>query len=467
MAGAVIVVNDMSDVEAYLADAFVAHNGTGGSGVRIAKADQVWIHANNDTDVQASTLGAAAGIVGSAGAGVTIIDLNQDTNSRIGDWALAGDLAQSTPTVGRVDVTANSNAAVGEFEGTGFMSAAIGVGGVTVSAGYTDVEITRRTNATVGDDVTLAAASEVKVDATAAAIADVTVQGLAAGLVGVGAMIGIAEVDATTMSKIEGGVVRAGSLRVLATDNSLAGVTVSAAAGGIASGNGADATANATSAVSAIVDDVDLTVADFVDVIATSNSEADALAEGLSIGGLTVGVSLADVVVTPTVEAYIGAGSVVVAGGDVTVQALSGKAAVPLDDQIEVADVSLTSDTITVVDHGLRDGRTVQYSDPDHDNAIGQPVSGREYHVLVVDDDTIQLGDRFDSSSGVQSATDTIRFSRSHLFQDGDEVVYSHPAANHPVGGLTNGCRVRGQGHRRVHDQAARSKCRVGGREKL
>ncbi|MCA9167540.1 MAG: hypothetical protein KDB23_07715, partial [Planctomycetales bacterium] len=432
VAGSLVMVTDNSDAEAYITDSF-------GEGTKITSADEIRIHANNTTDVELSAVAAALGIGGAAGVGLVFIDLSQTTDAHIGDNTVIGAGVGAPPTVGVVEVLATSTTEVTEFHDSDFMTAAISVGTGAVAAGYVDVSIQRTTEATVGANVEINASSQLTVEATSNNFARLIVDGLAVGLVGVGAMIGSSEIDSTTHATIESGTVNAGALSVLATDTSVTSVEISPAGGGIVSGNGADADASVTTDVSASLGNVQATITDDVEVLATSAAEADATADGLSVGGLTVGVSLVDIVVEPTVESYIGAGSVIVAGGNVTVQANSGDAAVPIDDQIDPTDVDVTNDTITVPSHGMRNGDTVTYADTDGDNVAGQPTDGREYHVIVVDDDTIQLGETFNASSGVNSNTDTIVFAAAHLLQEGDTVIYSYPAGEVTIGGLTNG----------------------------
>src|SRR5262249_42044127 len=153
--------------------------------------------------------------------------------------------------------------------------------------------------------------------------------------------------------------------------------------------------------------------------IATSGAEGDADAKGAGgSAGIHVGVSKSEVDVKPVIEASIGAGSVIAIGGDLTVRAISGPAATPVDQSPDAGDVDVIDDTLQFGNHGLTDGDTVLYVNKNGGAAIGGLTDGREYGVLRVDKDKIQLGNRFDGAVNVDSARDTITFGSPHGFQD-------------------------------------------------
>lgn len=192
-----------------------------------------------------------------------------------------------------------------------------------------------------------------------------------------------------------------------------------------------------------------------------------------------IGVIFAMATGSPVVDATVGDGTTVHAGGDVTVtaQALSqstpGNAGADPDLFTPSADVDPDGDgplgPVPVVDtanntirfpaHGLDTGDRVT-CDPDPDGAGSTPANtpialagggalqaNREYGVIAVDDDTLKLGailtaasantgDLFSPGTGVDAQRGVIRFESPHLFPTGDAVQYS-PGASPPSGGST------------------------------
>ena len=89
-----------------------------------------------------------------------------------------------------------------------------------------------------------------------------------------------------------------------ATDSSTASAT--AVAGGIFSGAGAEADSFTAPTVSAYVGNVDIKVANAVQISATATPTADSTVVGVAAGGLAVGASIANATSAPAVSAYIG-----------------------------------------------------------------------------------------------------------------------------------------------------------------
>ena len=97
--------------------------------------------------------------------------------------------------------------------------------------------------------------------------------------------------------------------------------TAVAVAGGILAGAGADADAHVDTSIQAYTGSGAINVTRDVDILAKSAAAATTDAVGVSAGGISVGVSLADATITPDIDAYIAGGSVT-AGQKIRVRAL-------------------------------------------------------------------------------------------------------------------------------------------------
>src|SRR5262249_32023637 len=90
--------------------------------------------------------------------------------------------------------------------------------------------------------------------------------------------------------------------------------------------------------------------------------------------------------------------------------------------------------------HGLLTGDTVTYT-ANGNPALGGLTDGRQYGVIYISDQKLELGAAFTASStSVDLARDSIRFAGAHNLVEGDAVVY-HNAGAFTVGGLTEGKR--------------------------
>src|SRR5262249_39549652 len=112
-----------------------------------------------------------------------------------------------------------------------------------------------------------------------------------------------------------------------------------------------------------------------VTVQATGRGEADAYALAAGGGGVQVGVPGAIVTLQPAVNASVGSGTFVTAGGDIVVNANLTKDSPgnPPSDKITDVDTGndpKTRDTISI-NYPLPDGMVVQYHAPDKNSAIG------------------------------------------------------------------------------------------------
>ncbi|HSB87529.1 MAG TPA: hypothetical protein VLD86_14555, partial [Ilumatobacteraceae bacterium] len=307
IAGAVVVINDGSDVKAYIADS------TESAEVRILHAASVTISATSDISIHASTLGAAVAGIGGLGAAVTIVNVNNETTASIGDWAELGNSTQATPTVGNVSVVADGSVSTGSFEGVDTMAVGLAVaGGLAGAAGVAIASIASDVTAEVGDDVSIVTSGVVSLQAISDFSVDVDADGGAAALVGVGAMVAQGTITGATRAQVGSrSRVRSGSLSVTATGNTVADVAVVAASAGLFSGAGADAQASVQGEVEAFLDpgataDDSIVVAGAVTVAATSDDSATASAEGGAGGGISVGVLFASATNAVDTRAFVG-----------------------------------------------------------------------------------------------------------------------------------------------------------------
>ncbi|MCR9293765.1 MAG: hypothetical protein NXI32_13655, partial [bacterium] len=426
VAGAVAIINDTSDVEAFFKDGSVR-------GVSIPSAEAVNVKANRLTDVQASTIGVGGSIGLGFGAGVVLIDFEHDTRAELGDKTTIGDPSADDSDVGSVNVDAISTLLVDKYKGTDSMAGPIGTSGVSVSAGVANVKVDNDVYAEMGVDVDINVDNSVSIDANSTTDLKVSAIGISAGLAGIGAMFADAKATDETKARIQGGRVRAGSLSITSTGNAVLVADAEGTTGGVVSATGVDADAQAEIDVAAELGTVNVVTTGNVSVQADGIAEADATAKGTNVGGITVGISLASTTVTPNVTSLIESGATLTVGGDLNVEAFSGKTPTELDDQLENGDVDTSSDALTVPGHGLSTGDEVLYSNPESDSDIGGLVNDRIYRVLEVsnagevDPNTIRLGEQFDAGESVDGLRDEISFTGGHSFESGDEVIYLVP----------------------------------------
>ena len=332
-----------------------------------------------------------------------------------------------------------------------------------------EANITGLTDAYIGANANIKVTGEVSVTSVSSSNPSSTASVGDGGAITIGVMTAEISVTSTTSAYVGNAtILSAGSLNVEATDTSDASVTGSAAGGGIVHGSGAKTSASVSPTIDAYIGTgVQGVIATNVNVIATSvRAEGNASSDDSGGGGVEVGVGHAIVNVTPTISATIEARSTITAGGTVTVSALGqstgSQALSPYITGVNTSKAGPSGDTITFDQHGLTTGDQVAYS-PNGSASI-QTGNGalqsmytpagtttpilRPYNVIVVDANTIALGNQFDAgatnaldpfstSSGVDSTRNMIRFAAPDNFLTGDSVVYYNDG-NGGIG-LTNG----------------------------
>jgi len=217
-----------------------------------------------------------------------------------------------------------------------------------------------------------------------------------------------------------------GSLTVEAVSEDVASAYTRASGGGLIGVNSALATAKAEQNIDAYLGaSTQVRVGGNVTVHGRStNAEADADAGGTTGGGVAVGDAVAVATAKPQVDAHIGGGSDVYAGGSVFVTAEAVQVVAPQDDSFNSGDVNLSTNTITLNDHPLQTGDEIVY-DAGANSAFGGLESGRTYNVIRTGEDTLQLGVTFNAAD-INGTTDSIHFNAPHNLRTGDIVYYDN-----------------------------------------
>jgi len=259
--------------------------------------------------------------------------------------------------------------------------------------------------------------------------------------------------DLSSSSTIEGNtnayadnnstVVLAGNLEFEATSTAAGSSTTTVGNGGVFAGGGADASDTVTPVIQGYIgNDVQVknVTGNIVIQAESARAEGDASAQVDGGGVAYFGASKATVTSDPTVNAYIGTGSVVNAGGNVTISADSE--ALPSGPALgntfnPATAVSVSDDTITFPSHGLVTGDVVTYN-ANGSTPIGTPsgpLRNGEFGVIVVNSNVLMLGatfsgapantgDLFNPQDGVDPNRAVIRFASPDNFQTGDAVKY-------------------------------------------
>ena len=279
----------------------------------VSAGDDLRVQAESDTAVAMDVGGAAVGLVG-VGGSVGIATIDTDTDAFVGGGATlsAGDVVEIASDAdvnsSRIDAFAGAagfvglGAAVARFESDNDARAFLDHGAVVTDANLLDIRAD--TSANIDPD---AFGVAIGAGAVGVVVADGSETGTTRAAVGRDTRIGPGVSDVSITAK----------------SNDTIDVDATAAAGGIVSGQGSVADASVTPVIDAYIDDrAALDVTGSVLVSAESEGSANADSNGISVGGLAIGVSLAEATVRPNVDSHIDADADVVADGDVTVRAL-------------------------------------------------------------------------------------------------------------------------------------------------
>ena len=209
-----------------------------------------------------------------------------------------------------------------------------------------------------------------------------------------------------------------------------------------------------------------------MDVQATGITDADASATTVSGGFVNVALFSSTARTQPNVNVVVAASSHLGSGGTITIGASHNPVTQQLSDGSFTAPGAVdtsngaTGNTISfTLPHGLQTGDVVTYNaqivNPATDFVINGLTDGRQYGVIVVDNDTLQLGVVF-SGAQVDPLRDEIKFGSfvpnppgadgvspgtttfvpsPHNLETGDAVYYYAPSGGTAVGGLISGKR--------------------------
>mgnify|MGYP001791491610 CR=1 FL=1 len=408
----------------------------------------VSINAGNDVTVAASgtlefnaTVGAAA-VAGFVGAGGSVAATNVAENVQ----ALVEDSGDRPTTItAGGDITVESTFDE-QANSKGFAGGAAGLVGLGAQVAIINDQSSQR--AAIGDNVEIAQADKITVKATADKAVNANSIGGAAALgVAVGVSIAKAKAEGLTEASVGKDVQigqvadqTVGSLTVDAIQATSVDSESFAVSAGIVAGSGSVAEARVTPEAqtrASIGAGADINLAGNAQVTANAQTDADSSAKGFGGGVVKAGISEATSEIRPTVEATVGDGAEIAAGGDITVSAQHGELLNLSDGSFNATGVDSNSNTITFdKPHGLRDGSSVEYSN-EGGKSIGGLEDGSSYNIIRLSDTEIRLGDRFDGSQ-IDIVNNKIRFAEPHGFEDGDEVIYEN--SNGPnIGGLISG----------------------------
>ncbi|MFZ5944777.1 MAG: hypothetical protein ACOYVD_11740, partial [Bacillota bacterium] len=258
--------------------------------------------------------GASAGTVGVGGA-VGIVTIKNNTEAFVNTGAQLS--ASGNITIKAINQEKdNTTYKVKAYAGSA------GLVGIGAAVAYLDVNHTVRAYLNTG--VNILNANQVNIQGAVENNLEATTLGASVGGGAVGASLsrayytGVVEASVGNSSSISD----TASLTVSAIWKSNIYSSAKAGAAGIAAGNGSDALAKATPTVlSYLSDNADVNVSGDVLITAQSVIDGDALAYGVGAGGLTIGISLAKVVMTPVVNAYFANNVTIEAGNDITIKA--------------------------------------------------------------------------------------------------------------------------------------------------
>ena len=311
-----------------------------------------------------------------------------------------------------------------------------------LGAAVSNLSSDNNSKAYLGVNTVINQANNIKVQATSSSGLVSDARNFSLGIAAVGVVLSDAKETGKTRAYLDDGVKiqdAYSDLTVNAVANQSVVSAAQAAAGGILAGNGTIPTATIAPTVqTSIGNNNQINVRGNVVVKSDVSIDADAGAEGINGGAITVGVSQATVNAAPVVNTFVGTNSSIQAN-NVTIASNLGKApAANVDPSFDGASaVNGTNDTITFAGaSGLTTGDQALYKNGGG-TTIGGLQDNRNYSVIVTPTaNTIQLGSQFNASS-VDVLKNTITFAKDHSFRDNDKVLYK--ASGTAIGGLASG----------------------------
>ena len=426
----------------------------GGTG-NITVAGDVSLDAQILTEADALASAITFGLGGAVGATPATAKVES-----VADAGIRGG-ASVTSTTGDIMLTAANNFSDGKFltgKGANVSTDMTTVGGVSVSVSSLTATAEAEVVAEVGAGANLNAASgNVSVDARSSNFAEARTRTTGGGLVSVASSSPKATAGGATRAKMLGNVGTGGApgaqnIVVTAQSSDIAAAGASATTGGAIDVGSSSVEATASPTVEATIGG-QTRASDNITVQALSTTDADASSRSTGGGVVSVGDLDAEATATPTVLAGVAASSLIAAGDTLSISALHGANPGPVaSGNFAPAAVNVGTNTIDLgARHGLLTGDTVTYQAGS--SALGGVTDGRQYGVIFVTDNTLQLGAAFDTDPVLDTSTpdpvdllpnpvdlarDTIRFAGAHNLQTDDRVIY-HAAGGFTVGGLTEG----------------------------
>jgi LPXTG-motif cell wall-anchored protein len=359
-------------------------------------------------------------------------------------------------------VTAASNSSASSTSG----ARSIGLAGVSDSSPLAEITADAATDAAVGKDAVLNAPDAVVSVVSTATNGVIALGGSTNG--GLGAISNAkpkAQDEAVTSAEFVGAAhgasststeqpaPGASSIQVTAsgTDSATAQISNTSVGGLSVANAGADAETITTvktqfgTSGKPIVTVGDITVGVSSNPVSISSSTSEHVGIALDLAH-----NKASVTTNPTVTLSIGQGSQIYAGGTITLSATQNTQAPPAANSSEfdgATGVNTTTNVITLTaPHSFTTGSTVTY-DAQGGTAVGGLTDGLTYNVIVLGDDTVQLGSLFDGAQ-IDTSTNTIAFGAmidgsfvplNHNLHEGDVVVYAAPSGGATVPGLVSG----------------------------
>jgi hypothetical protein len=287
-----------------------------GNSADITATGAVSVTATGTMDAHSTVIGIAAGVV-AAGGTISRAEVSPDVSAKIGTGFTLNSEGLSVIASHNVsDPNKGAHAVAIAASAAGLLGAA---GAVPTAEANADVL------ASIGSGGAInAGAGAIVVRSDLRNRAEVDAIAFAAGLAGLGASVGIANADGTSIAKSQGTITGGGSLTIEALANNDARAESQAASGGLIGGAAHVALASASPTEVTALLDGNSTVAGVLEVNATSKGKARAQVESLTVGlAASIGYGQATATVSPTVKASIEGGNIV--AGSVSVQATHNK----------------------------------------------------------------------------------------------------------------------------------------------
>ncbi|MHB1242915.1 MAG: beta strand repeat-containing protein, partial [Gaiellaceae bacterium] len=334
-----------------------------GSGAVLTATGNVAFDATGQMIADADATGFSGALGLSGGGAEAVANLRPQVKAyTVGGGSVSGDAI-------RFRAILNTLGGRGAFATAEMGSLALGAG---ISGGVATVDARPVVEAKTGPGTALTATGDVLVEAVAGNLAIARSQGTGGGLLaGVGSAEAYATASASVTAYIAGGVPAANSVSVRASSTDTANARAQAVSGGLYSGTQNDTQATTQPVVTAYIGNGVVVVADGnVTVEAESYPEADAQTKGSSTGAVGVSASTSRAVLTPNVFAYIGTNAVIDADGSILISATAAPQT-PSGPTGQITNANAGDDTLTVDDHRLLTGDAVEY-----DNLSQTPIGG-------------------------------------------------------------------------------------------